>query len=855
MVTKKLGNHAVVLGGSMAGLYAARVLSESYAKVSIVDRDRLDGVTEPRRGVPQGFHAHALLARGQHELEELLPGFTDELRAAGMPMVDMGEMHWYLEGRRMANVRTGLVAVSLTRPRLESIVRARITALPNVSLVEEHDILDIVASPERDRVVGSRIQSRSQGSAPRELTADLVVDATGRGSRAPHWLAELGYGRPAEERVKIDLAYTTCEFLLPARPLERDWSEIPLATPTSPRGAFFGRVNGDLHILSLTSMLGDHPAPTVAGVREFARSLPIPHIYDAIRDVEPAAGPDQIRFPASVRRRYEQLTEFPKGFLVLGDGVCSFNPVYGQGMTVAVLEALALRELLRKGCEPNARHFFREIARVIDGPWGIAAGGDLAWPGVEGERTPVVEMMNAYMGRLMMGMLDDPQITEAFMRVAGLMDPPEALIRPGLMLRVQEASARVEAQMRTVPPRLESPGTREVCNIREFRIDIPQRELDDLRARLAATRWPAELPGVGWTRGVPLGYLRDLAEYWRTSYDWRAAEAELNAFPQFLTEIDGTNVHFLHVRSPEPDAVPLLITHGWPGSVAEFVRVIGPLTDPAAHGCPGATAFHVVAPSLPGYGFSGPTPEPGWHVGRIAQAFAELMRRLGYARYVAQGGDFGSVVALILSELDRSHVLGVHINMLLNGPVTDQPGELAGLTTADLARLDKLSAFRRDGAGYMTIQATRPQTLAYGLTDSPVGQLAWIAEKFFEWGDVRASSDDAVARDALLTNVMIYWLTRSAGSSANLYYEVAPMLPNVPGLLPARAPNDIPLAVAVFARDMFLPVRRFADREFPNIRQWHEFDRGGHFAAMEEPALYVADVREFAAALWAVPAR
>jgi len=383
--------------------------------------------------------------------------------------------------------------------------------------------------------------------------------------------------------------------------------------------------------------------------------------------------------------------------------------------------------------------------------------------------------------------------------------------------------------------------------MRPYRIDIPQVVLDDLHRRLAATRWPAELPGVGWDRGVPLGYLRELAEYWRTGYDWRAAEARLNRYSQFTTEIDGANVHFLHVRSPEPEAVPVIVTHGWPGSVADFLPVIGPLTDPRGHGCDPADAFHLVVPSLPGYGFSGPVAQTGWDTDRIARAWAELMRRLGYQQYLAQGGDFGTVVSLLLSTADPERVTGVHINMLLNGPL-DDPSGLDGLSVSELARLDLLPRFNADQSGYMKLQSTRPQTLAYALTDSPVGQLAWIVEKFREWTDSARVPEDAVDRDHLLTTVMMYWLTATAGSSAQLYYEIADLLPvNTAGW--KVAPNPVPLGVAVYPKDMFLPVRRFADRDFPNILRWSEFDRGGHFPAMEEPDLFVADLREFARAV------
>ncbi|AVT37189.1 epoxide hydrolase family protein [Plantactinospora sp. BB1] len=384
--------------------------------------------------------------------------------------------------------------------------------------------------------------------------------------------------------------------------------------------------------------------------------------------------------------------------------------------------------------------------------------------------------------------------------------------------------------------------------MKPFRIEIPQADLDDLDRRLANTRWPTEMPDRGWERGVPLDYLRELVEYWRTSYDWRAAEAKLNSYPQFSTEIDGANVHFLHVRSPEPTAVPLLITHGWPGSFVEFLDVIGPLTDPRAHGGDPADAFHLVVPTLPGFGFSGPTSEPGWNVPRIAAAWAELMRRLGYQRYVPQGGDVGAWITLTLAGLDAEHVLGAHVNFLFTAPPPD-PAALAGLDAGDRERLELLAKFLADGSGYMLLQATRPQTLAYALTDSPVGQLAWIVEKFREWSDSAKVPEDAIDRDRILTNVMLYWLTATAGSSAQFYFETADQLPTAPTPPAAPPPLPVPLGVAVFPRDSARPVRRFAEPAFPNIVQWHEFDRGGHFAALEEPDLFVDDLRAFARVL------
>ncbi|MET8545567.1 epoxide hydrolase family protein [Kitasatospora sp. NPDC004799] len=381
--------------------------------------------------------------------------------------------------------------------------------------------------------------------------------------------------------------------------------------------------------------------------------------------------------------------------------------------------------------------------------------------------------------------------------------------------------------------------------MRPFRIDVPQEALDDLDRRLAATRWPGELPGVGWQRGVPLGYLKDLAEYWRTGFDWRKAEERLNAHPQFLTEIDGVDVHFLHVRSPEPDALPLIVTHGWPGSVAEFLDVIGPLTDPRAHGGDPADAFHLVIPSLPGYGFSGRPRETGWDTARVGRAWAELMRRLGYDRYLVQGGDWGMPVSLQLGLADPAHVAGVHLNMLATFPPQD-PAEFADLDEADRARLEFAAHFEQDGAGWRKIQSTRPQTLSYGLTDSPVGQLAWIVEKFKEWTAARSVPEDAVDRDRLLTNAAIYWFTASAGSSAQLYYESNRLDSEFIATWAGPWQLAAPVGVAVFPEDAVRPIRRWAERILPTLAHWSEFERGGHFAALEEPGLFVGDVRAFA---------
>lgn len=379
--------------------------------------------------------------------------------------------------------------------------------------------------------------------------------------------------------------------------------------------------------------------------------------------------------------------------------------------------------------------------------------------------------------------------------------------------------------------------------MRPFRVEIPSADLDDLNNRLANIRWPEDLPDVGWERGVPLSYLKELVKYWRTKYDWRAAEAKLNQFPQFVTEIDGANVHFIHVRSPEPDALPVLITHGWPGSVVEFLDVIGPLTDPRSHGGDPADAVHLVIPSMPGYGFSGPTGQTGWTLLRVAQAWAELMRQLGYDRYIPQGADFGSAVSLMLGMVDPEHVIGVHLNLLITTP-SGEPGELESLTDDDRSRLEKTSRFIAELSGSMKLQATRPHTIAYSLTDSPVGQLAWIVEKFKDWTESSKAPEDAVDRDQMLSIVTIFWLTATAGSSAQMYYEVVELLP-ISAIVGRFPPMLAPLGVAVFPGSLFMPVRQLADRDFPNIIQWTEFTRGGHFAAMEEPDLFVGDVRAF----------
>jgi pimeloyl-ACP methyl ester carboxylesterase len=383
--------------------------------------------------------------------------------------------------------------------------------------------------------------------------------------------------------------------------------------------------------------------------------------------------------------------------------------------------------------------------------------------------------------------------------------------------------------------------------IQPYRIAVPQADLDDLRDRLARTRYPAELPGTGWERGVPTSYLRELVAYWANDYDWRQHEAALNAYPQFVTTIDGVPLHFLHVRSAEPDATPLLLLHGWPGSVVEFTDLIGPLTDPVAYGggaglaaCGGgpADAFHLVIPSLPGYGFSGPLTETGWTDSRAAAALAELMDRLGYQRYGVQGGDVGAFIGPLIARAAPDRVIGVHVNALVTFPAGD-PADMAALTDAERARLAAMQQWQERSGAYMQLQGTRPQTIAQALTDSPAGLLAWIGEKFQDWTDPAAElPEDAVDRDKILTDVSIYWFTGTAGSAAQTYYERF----NDPAMWIPKARGAVPTAVAVFTTDV--TIRRFAD-QVHNVTHWSEFDRGGHFAALEAPDLLTADLRDF----------
>ena len=373
--------------------------------------------------------------------------------------------------------------------------------------------------------------------------------------------------------------------------------------------------------------------------------------------------------------------------------------------------------------------------------------------------------------------------------------------------------------------------------LRPFRISVPDEDLVDLGDRLRRTRWPEAETVDDWSQGIPLAYLRDLCGYWADGYDWRATEAGLNQHPQVVTEIDGVDIHVLHCRSPHPGALPLVLTHGWPGSVIEFRKVIGPLTDPVAHGGDAADAFHVVCPSLPGYGFSGKPSVAGWGVERIATAWIELTRRLGYDRYGAQGGDWGSAVTTQIGRLDAAHLVGIHLNM----PVV-APSSLTfdDMTATEQAAVADMAHYQQWESGYSKQQATRPQTLGYGLVDSPAGQCAWVVEKFRAWTDCDGHPENVLTRDELLDNVMHYWLTRSGASSARLYWESFER-----DLGGSGDTVDVPTGCSIFPKEIVRISRRWAATRFTDIRWWNELDAGGHFAAFEQPAAFVDDVRSF----------
>ena len=372
-----------------------------------------------------------------------------------------------------------------------------------------------------------------------------------------------------------------------------------------------------------------------------------------------------------------------------------------------------------------------------------------------------------------------------------------------------------------------------------FRITVSDAALDDLRARLAQTRLPDEIAGSAWGYGTDLAYMRELVAYWKDRFDWRAAEARLNGFPQFRMAVDGLAIHFIHQRGRGPAPLPLVLTHGWPGSVAEFAKVIGPLTDPATHGGDAADAFDVVCPSIPGFGFSDHPRTPGVTPERIAALWVELMHGLGYRRFGAQGGDWGGIITTYLGARHPASLVGVHLNMVLAFP-PDPTHPTAGLREDEARAVRELQRFREEESGYQAIQGSKPQTLAYGLTDSPAGLAAWIVEKFRTWSDCGGDIERRFSKDELLTNVMLYWAPATANSSCRLYCEAL----RSGAFPPTEFRVAVPTGCAIFPREIMRPPRAWAER-FYNVTRWTAMPAGGHFAAMEEPAALVDEIRAF----------
>jgi 2-polyprenyl-6-methoxyphenol hydroxylase-like FAD-dependent oxidoreductase len=439
----KRGREAIVIGASMGGLLAARALADHYEHVTLLERDTLPPPGHNRKGVGQGWHAHALLARGREVLEGLFPGLTQALAAQGAPVGDVSQLAlWYHQGDYHARLDSGLDALAVSRPALEGEVRARLAARENVQIIERCDVLGLLTDDARQRVTGVRCRRHEPGAAEETLPADLVVDASGRGSHTPRWLEALGYHRPPEEQVKVGIGYATRYYRRAGGQLKDLNAVVMTSEPPRTRAGVALAQEGERWVVTLVGYLGDHPPVDEGGFLEFARSLPRPEIYDLITSTEPLTGVLSYKYPVSVRRRYERLRRFPEGYLVFGDALCSFNPIFGQGMTVCATEALALAECLQNGTARLAQRFFAQASRLIDAPWSVAVGADLRYPAVEGARGPMVRFINKYISRLHVAAWQDPQVALAFLKVINLMAPPQSLLAPATAWRVLRGNLR-----------------------------------------------------------------------------------------------------------------------------------------------------------------------------------------------------------------------------------------------------------------------------------------------------------------------------------------------------------------------------------------------------------------------------
>jgi 2-polyprenyl-6-methoxyphenol hydroxylase-like FAD-dependent oxidoreductase len=438
-----VGQQAVVIGASMGGLLAARVLANHFEKVTLLERDSFPAAGENRKGVPQGRHAHAVLAQGLQIMESYFPGLTNRLVSLGADYGDVSDFaRWYHEGDCHRPTVSGVNAINISRPRLEAEVRARVLALPNVQAVEECDVLGLLATPDKGRVTGVRLIRRKAGSAEESVTADLVVDTSGRGSRSPAWLEGLGYERPAEEAVKIGVTYTSCQYRRKPEHMPGVNALIVAASPDNPRGGVLLSQEGNWWMLTVAAYLGQQIPQDHTGLLAYVRDMATPALFDVVANAEPIGDPVPHKIPSNLRRQYERLSRFPEGYLVLGDALCSFNPIYGQGMSVAAMEAAALDGCLVQGEARLAQRFFKQAGKIIDIPWGTAVGNDLRFPEVEGPRSPMTRFINWYLEKLHHAAHRDSAVSVAFLKVVNLVAPPPSVLRPGIVWRVLRGNLR-----------------------------------------------------------------------------------------------------------------------------------------------------------------------------------------------------------------------------------------------------------------------------------------------------------------------------------------------------------------------------------------------------------------------------